>query len=326
MTRRLALAAALVAAGCDSAAPDRAAALPVVSAMLHAGSELPAVYLSRLAPLDAALPPEGVAIAGAEISIVHVASGQAFAYRQSVSQPRRYDPVGGAEPAARVEAGAMYRLVAVVPAAGGRRDTLRAETTVPQQLRVAEPPADGLAYGAGAGPAFRLGLAGAPSGRAVFVFKVAAQQPDAFERVVVDGGERWRARGLPGRYALTDAGRLLNDCERDADGRDVCRWARPATISPPSNEAGYARQPDGTVRVHIPWTDVRFYGPQGVVVYSVDRALARFIATQALQSKPSTLSPGEIPNASTNVENGLGVFGAYATAEFQMAVPPGPTG
>lgn len=327
MTRRLALIAAVTAAvlsagaGCDALPADEAAALPVVSAMLEAGAAPPAVYVTRVAPLAATAGPEARAIPDAEVTLRHLASGRVFTYRSSPAEPRRHDayPVDPADPSARIVAGDTYRLTVVVPSATGA-DTLRAETTVPLPIQVAERPADGAAYGDGAGPAFRLASAGGPARRTVYVFKVSADKPDGFERVTVGSATRWRTMGLPDRYPLTDGGRLLNDCDRDTQGRDVCRWVRPASISTPQNEAGYERLADGTVRVRIPWFEFRFFGPQGVTVYSLDDALAHFLSSLALQDHPSTLSPGEIPNAAGNVENGLGVVGSFARAESRTFV------
>ncbi len=53
---------------------------------------------------------------------------------------------------------------------------------------------------------------------------------------------------------------------------------------------------------------------------SLDPALQAFVQSQAVQRGGSTLSPGEIPNVTTNVEGGLGIFGSFARVVTQTTL------
>ena len=80
---------------------------------------------------------------------------------------------------------------------------------------------------------------------------------------------------------------------------------------------------DGTALVQIPFLAFGFYGPQEVTLVSLDAAFQDFVETQAIQFAPTTLSPGEIPNVTTNVEGGLGVFGSFVRERVETTVTEG---
>ena len=70
----------------------------------------------------------------------------------------------------------------------------------------------------------------------------------------------------------------------------------------------------------LPWLAFGFYGPSEVTLVSLDDAFQDFVETQAVQGGGSTLSPGEIPNVTSNVTGGLGVFGSFAQQTVQLTI------
>ena len=90
--------------------------------------------------------------------------------------------------------------------------------------------------------------------------------------------------------------------------------------SPVINEASYIDLGDGSLLVQVPFLAFGYYGPTRVSLVSLDAALQAFVQTQAVQLGQSTLSPGEIPNVTTNVTCRLGLFGSYARVSNQTEI------
>lgn len=313
----LALLAAL-AAGCDSAADDPFEDQIVVSASLEAEMPLPSVRLTRLAPLFEPYDLADVAVSGAEVSVSLLGADGSVERTTPYVEASAfglYDPLGNV-PALP---GRTYRLEVTGPA--GER--LSAETTVPPAFRVVEPPPPSVVYGAGQGPSVRITQTSSAARRAAFVLTARALSPVAFDPVRIDGATRYRSRPESG-FLPVPLVRQIADCEDEPAGTLLCDddpaedFAR--GTSPIINEDSYTDLGDGTLRVNIPFIAFGFYGPQEVAFVSIDAALQDFVETQAIQFNPTTLSPGEIPNVTTNVEGGLGVFGSFARASVSTAV------
>ena len=92
--------------------------------------------------------------------------------------------------------------------------------------------------------------------------------------------------------------------------------------SPVINEASYIDLGDGSLLVQIPFLAFGYYGPQSISLVSLDQAFQDFVQTQIVQGGGSTLSPGEIPNITTNVEGGLGVFGSFSRETVTTTIVP----
>ena len=313
----LALAASAALVGCDAASADRPDV--VVSASLGAGEPLPPVTLSRAAPLLDVYDPAALAVDGARVVVALLAEDGAdqAVYAYVPGAPGEYVP---ADPAAVVLERRTYRLAVDVP--DGAR--LSAQTTVPARFEVVEPPAAEVVYGDGQGPAARVTQTSTAGRQSVFVGSTRALAPDGWDRVEVDGAERFRSRGLPGRFRPTSFRQRVLGCEPDGDAL-VCE-SDPGTedvlvgTSPVLNEAGYVDLGDGTILVRVPFIAFGYYGPQSLTLVSVDAALQAFVQTQAVQGGGTTLSPGEVPNVTTNVEGGLGVFGSFARARLTTSI------
>jgi hypothetical protein len=316
MRRVLALGLLLAAAGCDLlAGDDPYRELPVVSAVLVAGEPLAPVTLSRTAPIDAPFDPLALRVSGATVGVSLLrADGSLEAFYPYNDQGQGvYVP---AEPA-RVLGGRRYRLAVAVP---GRAAPVTAETTVPTAFGVVTPPPDTLVYQAGPGPRVRVTASEVPGRQTIFLFTIRALAPAQFARVPRTGGgpadtdSTWVEIPSPDTYGLTPfAADLVFD-------RDVAPQDLIVGNSPVLNEGNYEPHGDGTLTLGTPWVAVNYYGPQELLATALDDALVRFLQSRAIQTIPTTISPGEIPNVDSNVENGLGVFGSAAQARVEVFV------
>ena len=319
LTFLLAVAVAGSLAGCDGARDDEFVSLLVVSASLGADEPLPPVVLSRTSPLLDRYDPEAVAVAGARVVVTRLAADG------SDEATYLYEPGASAGVYVRPETpdvvrpGRTYRLDVAVDG-----QTLRAVTTVPATVEVVEGPAEQVVYGVGQGPELRIRLTSTPGRQSAFVASTRALAPVEFVAVSVDGQTRYRSVPEPDRFLPVPLYQRFLDCEPEAGGTILCD-ENPAEnavtgTSPVINEDSYIDLGDGTALVRVPFLAFGFYGPYRVSLVSVDDALRTFVQTQAVQGGGSTLSPGEIPNVTTNVEGGLGVFGSYSRVSAETTI------
>ena len=305
-------------AGCDGTDGDEFASLLVVSASLGADQPLPPVQLSRTSPLLDRYDPENVAVAGAEVTVTLVAPDG--------SDDEVYPYVGGGPglyvsvaEGVVVRPGRTYRLD--VTAEG---ETLRAATTVPAAVDLVQGPAERVVYGVGQGPEFRITRTSTAGRQAAFVATTRALAPADFVEVQVDGQTRYRSVPDPATFLPVPLARRFLDCEPEEGGTILCdedpRDNATKGTSPVINEDSYIDLGDGTLLVQAPFLAFGFYGPYRISLVSVDAALQAFVQTQAIQGGGATLSPGEIPNVTTNVEGGLGVFGSFARVTVETTI------
>ena len=315
---------ALVAGGCDAVGEDDRPDL-VVSAFLGAGEALPPIRLTRAVPLLDVYDPGRVAVAGARVTLTLLDAGGAAeaVYPYTRTFPGEY--VAGDADAVVLER-RTYRLDVEGP--GGER--LTATTTVPPDFDVVEGPDETVLYGVGQGPAVRITRSSTADRQAVFVGSTRALAPLDFEPVEIDGETRYRSVPEPGRFPPVPIVRRFLDCVAEPAGTLLCE-EDPGTedvrvgTSPVINEAGYIDLGDGTLVVQIPFLAFGYLGPQSLTLVSLDEAFQDFVQTQSVQGGGSTLSPGEIPNVTTNVEGGLGVFGSFSreTVTTTLVEPEG---
>ena len=309
--RSLALAALALTAGCDGTVDDDFSEELVVSAFLGTGEPLPPVALTRTLPLLAVYSPEAAAVDGADVRVTLLAADGSdeavYAYAPS-GAPGQYV---AEDPAATVLAQRSYRLDV---AAEGR--TLTATTLVPPDFEVLDGPPEVTVYGDGNGPEITITRSSTPERRAAFVASTRALAPVDFEEVAVDGETRYRSVEEEGRFRPVPIVQRFLDCVEEGpvlvcEGDPRIEEAL-AGVSPVINEASYIDLGDGRLLVQVPFLAFGYYGPQSLSLVSLDAAMQDFVQTQAVQGGGSTLSPGEIPNITTNVEGGLGVFGSYS--------------
>ena len=325
----LALAALVLVplAGCDTlSGPDYEDQL-VVSAVLEVGEPLPTIRLGRTVPLGQPTNPSSATVSGATVSVTLVgADGSAQAVVAYVSGlPGEYLPTEGDA----VLPGRRYRLDVAAPGF----DDVTGETETPEAIALAQAPPDEVVYrGAAApfGPSFRVTASSTAERQSVYLIGVRAEAPDDYE--VVDRGDGtfgFQRQFTPGRFGPTpDVQAVLEgvDCEPSGDGF-TCDFFPDDLAegnSPLLNEETYVDNGDGTITVTVPWLAVSFYGPHTFTLNALDDALVDFIATQAVQFNPTTLSPGEIPNVTSNLSGpAVGVFGSYAAVAVRSTISEG---
>lgn len=323
MRRALLLVSLLALAACDSLGSADYDEQVVVSALIQTGRTFRPVTLTRTIPLQGPIDPSRFLVTDAVVSISLLAEDGSV----EAEYPFEFNGNGqyiALDPNAEVLPERRYRFVAEVPGEG----TITAETTTPSGIQLVQPAPETIVYLDGLGPTFRVTpAASVPERQSVYLIQVAAQAADDFgvyERE--DGTFGVRRQFLDDRFGPTpDAESFIDgiDCESlELDSCDFLPSDLASGSSPLLNEESYERFPDGSIQVTVPWLAFGFYGPHKFTLNALDVALTDYIATQAIQFNPTTLSPGEIPNITTNVQGGLGVFGAYASVEaFSTVVP-----
>ncbi len=86
------------------------------------------------------------------------------------------------------------------------------------------------------------------------------------------------------------------------------------------NEANFEEHPDGTFSIKLPWLAVAFYGPNDIVVSTLDDNMFDFIRSHQVQQGGSTFSPGEIPNIIDRIEGGTGVFASMTRQSAEVFI------
>ena len=310
----LALALLVSLGGCDTGGPSYEEQV-VVSSLLEVGRPLRSVYLTRTVEFGQPVDPADVLVENATVTVTLLAedgsADEVYTYLYD-TEDFRYRPTTRTE----VLPERRYRFSAEVPG----RPTITAETVTPRDIRLVQPPPTSIDYNEGMGPTFQVSSGGVQEEQGVYVITFSALAPDDFVVEQRPDGSYGYARALePGRFGPTPEYAAVIDrinCEpRGSGDRFACDF-EPLDFakgsSPLINEESYVILPDGSVEVSVPWLAVGFYGPYQFEISALDAPLVDFISTQAVQFSPTTLSPGEIPNISTNVTNGLGVFGSYA--------------
>lgn len=313
--------------GCD-VGPGEFDEQMVVLGSLEEGLPPGPVTLSRTVPIDQAYDPVQAAVREADVWLEMLDDAgdveETFPYAEDPDIPGlyRFDSDIETNPSFQpVVGGRTYRLV--VRAEGEPQVT--AQTTVPTGFEVLETPEDTVQYQYNQqGPPVRLSLSESPGRQSVYTVQVRAVSPRVFEEERVEGENRYVEIVEPETFRPTTVVRDILDCN-EQESVLVCDsdpGAAEIGRSPLINEAFYTILGDGTARLSIPWLAVGFFGPQDVSFYALDDAMVDFVQTQSVQMTPTTLSPGEIPNVTTNVQGALGVFGSYARASFDLFIVP----
>lgn len=317
----LALVAVLGLSACDATGTDDAATQTVVAAFLEAGELLPTVRLSRTVPLGEVYDDATAAINDATVAVELVGPGGGvearFAYTLDPDTLLgRYVAV---DEAAEVLPGRTYRL-----AVQARGRAVTAETIVPPVFDVvADPPAEVVYQADPRGPQLRITTSSTAGRQAVYIATTVALRTDDFTPFDAGGETRYRSQNLPGRFRPVPLIARLAGCEEEGaflvcegDPNDIYT----SGTSPVINESSYVLPGDGTAVVNVPWIAFGFFGPSEIALIALDDAFQDFVETQTLQSAPTTISPGEIPNVTTNVTGGIGVFGSFARVTVQTTL------
>lgn len=261
----------------------------VVEGILVAGQPLPTIRLSRTVSILEPIDRETSAVQGARVTIerlgedgspdleiTYAGGGLEGLYFPADDFPAIAEPLR------------RYRITIDVPDELGlvpAGEFVRGETLVPDTFKVLTPPPDTVRYNPfGPAPALRVTPSAYPGRQAVYLFSITALDPRNF--------------GLTPTYAA-----LVGD-------DDISGLIE--GTSPLLNEETYERDPDGTINLQIPWLAIAFYGPSRFTASALDNALFDFLRSRDAQFGSGTLSPGEIPEVLTNLDNAVGVFGSVA--------------
>lgn len=306
---------AFALAACDTTTDGVFREETVVTAVLSAGEALPPISLTRTLPFGAFWQPIPVNGAIVTVSLLDGAGTPEAVYPYVQGEDAEYVPVD--TPA--VMGGRRYRLEIIVP---GQAETITAETVVPTAFAFIQAPPDSVTYRDGPGPETRVTPSVVPGRQTVYVFTVRALEPIEHSREPDEstpGADDSLWIPIPGTgYPPTP---FVADLiyERDIDPETF--WTG---NSPLLNEGNYETNADGTLTMRMPWAAVNYFGPTELTITAVDDALLRFLESQAIQTVPTTISPGETPNVDTNVQNGHGVFGSVAQQVTRLFVRAAP--
>ena len=324
--RRLSLFACLallLASGCDGTGPAYEEQV-VVSALLEVDTRLRPVYLTRTVAFGQPVDPGAVLVEDATVTVSLLADDgsvdEVYTYTYD-AELLRYRP----DTDAQVLPERRYRFAAEVPG----RPAITAETVTPPSLQLVQPPPDEIEFDEGSGPTFSVSSGTRDGEQGVYVITFTALAPDDFEVAERDDGSfGYRRAFTEGRFGPTpEYAALIEQINCEPRGSGFACDFEPSDFtkgsSPLINEESYVANPDGSVEVSVPWLAVGFFGPYQFDISVLDAPLVDFVSTQAVQFSPTTLSPGEIPNISSNVTNGLGVFGAYAKVATTTTITGG---
>ena len=290
----------LLFAACDGAVDNSFRAEYIVESYQMVGEALATVQVLRNAPVAGVFDRDALAVRDAtvEVQLLRDDGSVEARYPYTHAGRDRYTP---ADFEATVRPLRRYRLEVRVP---GFAPVISAETLTPDTFTFVSASADSATYGVAAEAlTFNVTRPAYPGRQAVFIFSTETLLPELtlrdavpFVRAFLDGN----------RNGIVDAE------EDDAEGNEPKLEDLRVGSSPLINEKTYGLNPDGTLRIELPWIAVPFYGPDRVSASAVDDNLYDFLRSQAAQQGGSTLSPGEIPNVLDRVQNGAGLFASYS--------------
>ncbi len=293
------LALMLALAACDGTVTPEHTPELVVESYQVAGELLQPVRLTRTVSVKATYDAAAVGVSGAQVRVFLLdetgAIESAFPYREAPGSRGVYVSRFGH----RVEPLRTYRLEVTDAATGAQ---LSAETLVPGAFEVVAAGADTVVYQSPQQYEVAVTPSRYPGRQSYYIFSIEALDP--------------RAEQLTPFYSD-----IVDTTSEDVQD-DLAEFV--VNESNIINQGNYDLNPDGTLRVRLPWLAVAFYGPTRLSVSAIDDNLYDFIRSQSVQQRGSTLSPGEIPNVLEHVTGGHGVFGSYARVELSVFVarPP----
>jgi archaellum component FlaG (FlaF/FlaG flagellin family) len=275
----------LASSGCESYPQDDYEELVVVEAYAIANSILPVVRVRTTTPADQFYDEAESAISGANVQLVLLdESGddkEIFEYRFSTANGGLYLPVNHTH---RVLPNRTYRLDIDF---NDRSEVIRATTTIPDQFEIISDVGETVVYQSENQLEITISETKKREDQQVYVFSTIASDP-----VVENLTPFYRANYDNDNIEIDDV--IINS-------------------SGLINEGNFDRNPDGTITLRFPWIGVAFYGENQIVTALVDKNLVQLVRSQEVQLGGSTLSPGEIPNLTYNIEGGIGIFGSIST-------------
>ncbi|HRR09953.1 MAG TPA: DUF4249 family protein [Rhodothermales bacterium] len=276
--------------GCDTYQQDSYKKQYVVQGYLIALEPLSPISVSTTVPLNEIYSLEATAVKNAKVEVQLLnAQGQPEKTFDYVADPDSVSMFKPLDTTALVMPSRTYALRITFP---DKPDVITAKTVIPDTMRVIRTNGDTFRYQQQ--PQFEQLISPSlnPSRQSYFIFSVEGLTPSSTNLVPF-----W-------------------DPENGFGGD---RKPPKVYASPILNEANY-RTSEGNLLVQLPWLTVVYFGKNRVTTTVLDDATYNFFRTQSVQLGGSTLSPGEIPNAVTNIVGGTGVFGSLARATSLMTV------
>lgn len=268
---------------CDITEQDNYQELVVVEAYLTANRTLPEIMISRTSPVDQTYQQDELILTGADVQIVLLDSGgddlELFSYSFDMDK-NSYMP----DVMHHVQPRQQYRLDIQF---NDREEIIRAYTTVPDQFAIVNEIPENIVYQSNEQLELSISAPGQLGSQNIFVFSTKALEPTV--------------------------GNLTPFYKASYDNEDIELSDLMNNSSGLINEGNFEIHPDGTITLRFPWIGVAFYGENEIIVNSVDRNLDELIRSQQVQLGGSTLSPGEIPNITFNIDGGIGIFGSLAS-------------
>lgn len=275
--------------GCDPYSQDDYEQKYVVQAYLVANEPLPQVRLSTTSPIDATYRFEDVAVSGAsvEIWLLDEQGGREETYVYDMTAPGVYSPRASA---VDVKPLRTYELHAQV----GSDPEITAKTLVPDQFDVLGTSEPSVKYQGSEQFQVDITRSNYPGRQNIYVFSITTLDPENAE--------------LTPFYA---------DLFDDEEDREELYVNQSGIVF----EGNYDIDPvRNSLQIKLPWIALAFYGPNRITANVIDDALYDFLRTRDVQLGGSTLSPGEINNVLSNVNNGIGIFGSFARSSVDIVV------
>lgn len=279
----LPLCSVLLLQGCDVYTDTGFQKRFVVEAYLVVGRDLPEIRLTHTVPADEPYRFEDTAVENADISVSLLRPTGSVAQKVDYSA----DSAGIFTPdqSLTVQPRRTYRLKAVI----NDNNTVTATTTVPNSYQLTGSVPDSIVYQTEP----QIGVTLVPD------------EPDTARRQ-----KQFVFNLISEDYHNASLTPFYQD---QLEGEDTNRKDYRNNSSGLVSEGNFEIKEDGTINIWVPWIGFAFYGPNKIVTNSIDENLYDFIRTQGVQTGGSTLSPGEIPNVTYNIDGGIGIFGSIAT-------------
>lgn len=272
-----------IAVSCDITEQDNYQELVVVEAYMTANRPLPEIKVSLTSPVDQTYQQDELLLTGAVVQIVQLDSSgddlEVLTYSLD-SDSNYYMP----DAFHLVQPQQRYRLDIQF---NNREEVIRAYTTVPNQFEIVSEIPQSVVYQSDDQFELSISAPGQLGNQNVFVFSNKALEPTEGNLTPF-----YRASFENENIELSDI--MINS-------------------SGLINEGNFEIHSDGTITLQYPWIGVAFYGENEIIITSVDRNLDELIRSQQVQLGGSTLSPGEIPNLTYNIEGGIGIFGSISS-------------
>lgn len=286
--------------GCEVYQQDEYEEYYVVESYLVAGRNLQQIRLSTTAPAFEFYSFENTAVAGATVHVQLLAANgtgvdQTFDY--TMTSPGIYLPnVDHAVLPSRT-----YQLFVSIPE-GMSDHVLTGQTIVPGDFSILAGIQDTLVYQSTEQLEVTFSESSYPGRQNVYIFNTISEEP------IVENLTPLYFDFFDGQENEQDALDLLVEFSNTSSGL--------------LNEANFTQNTDGTVTIRYPWLAVAFFGNNKIVANTIDDNLFDYIRSSSVQLGGSTLSPGEIQNVITNIEGGIGVFGAVSTDTLPTFIKP----